>query len=279
MREIQAADIIAAVSRLAIEANTLLGDDVVAALRHALEIEESPAGRDVLGQILENARLAREEHLPLCQDTGLAVVFADIGQEVRLLGGDFRAAVDEGVRRGYREGYLRASVCDPFSRKNTGDNTPAVIHTRIVEGDRLKLTFVAKGGGSENMSRVRMLAPAAGLHGVEEFVVRRVAELGSNPCPPTIIGVGVGGTFEKCALLAKRALLRPVGQPNPEPRLAAIERGLLERINRLGVGPQGLGGRVTSLAVHLEVAPCHIASLPVAVNVQCHSARHKTAVL
>jgi fumarate hydratase subunit alpha len=279
MREIAAADITATVSRLAIAANTELGEDVLAALERALEVEESGAGREVLGQLLENARIAREKRLPLCQDTGFALVFAEVGQEVRLTGGDFQEAVQEGVRRGYREGYLRSSVCDPFSRKNTGDNTPAVIHTAIVPGDRLKLTFVAKGGGSENMSRVTMLAPAAGLAGIEDFVVGRVAESGSNPCPPTIIGVGVGGTFEMCALLAKRALLRRVGEPNPEPRLAAIERGMLSRINCLGIGPQGLGGRVTSLAVHLEVMPCHIASLPVAVNVQCHSARHKSAVL
>jgi fumarate hydratase subunit alpha len=279
MREIAATQITAAISRLAVEANTVLGEDVLAALRRALEAEESEAGRDVLRQILDNARLAREQRLPLCQDTGFALVFAEVGQEVRLTGGGFNEAINEGVRRGYREGYLRSSVCDPFTRKNTGDNTPAVIHCEIVPGDRLKLTFVAKGGGSENMSRVTMLAPAAGLAGVEEFVVKRVEESGSNPCPPTIIGVGVGGTFEKCALLAKRALLREVGAANPDPRLAAIEAGLLARINCLGIGPQGLGGRITSLAVHLEVMPCHIASLPVAVNVQCHSARHKSVVL
>lgn len=279
MREIAAADISATVARLAVEANTQLGEDVLAALGRALEEEESPAGREVLGQLLENARIAREQRLPLCQDTGFALVFAEVGQEVRIVGGGFREAINEGVRRGYRDGYLRSSVCDPFSRQNTGDNTPAVIHTELVPGDSLKLTFVAKGGGSENMSRVTMLAPAAGLAGIEDFVVGRVAESGSNPCPPTIIGVGVGGTFEMCALLAKRALLRPVGQPNPEARLAAIEREMLERINNLGIGPQGLGGRVTSLAVHLEVMPCHIASLPVAVNVQCHSARHKSARL
>jgi fumarate hydratase subunit alpha len=279
MREIAATDITAAVSRLAIEANTVLGEDVLAALRGALEREESEAGREVLRQLLENARIAREQRLPLCQDTGFAVVFAEVGQEVRVTGGAFNEAIHEGVRRGYREGYLRASVCDPFSRRNTGDNTPAVIHTELKAGDSLKLTFVAKGGGSENMSRVTMLAPAAGLAGVEDFVVRRVEESGSNPCPPTIIGVGVGGTFERCALLAKKALLREVGRANPDPGLAAIERGLLERINNLGIGPQGLGGRITALAVHLEFMPCHIASLPVAVNVQCHSARHKSAVL
>ncbi len=279
MREIAATQITAAISRLAVEANTVLGEDVLAALRRALEAEESEAGRDVLRQILDNARLAREQRLPLCQDTGFALVFAEVGQEVRLTGGGFNEAINEGVRRGYREGYLRSSVCDPFTRKNTGDNTPAVIHCELVPGDRLKLTFVAKGGGSENMSRVTMLAPAAGLAGVEEFVVKRVEESGSNPCPPTIIGVGVGGTFEKCALLAKKALLREVGAPNPDPRLAAVEAGLLARINCLGIGPQGLGGRITSLAVHLEVMPCHIASLPVAVNVQCHSARHKSVVL
>jgi fumarate hydratase subunit alpha len=279
MREIDAADITAAVSRLAVEANTVLGDDVLAALRRALEAEESEAGREVLRQLLDNARIAREEHLPLCQDTGFAVIFAQVGQDLRISGGGFREAVNEGVRRGYREGYLRCSVCDPFTRKNTGDNTPAVIHTELVPGDSLRLTFVAKGGGSENMSRVMMFPPSAGLVGVEDFVVSRVEESGANPCPPTIVGVGVGGTFEQCALLAKKALLREVGAANPEPRLADIERQLLARINDLGIGPQGLGGRITSLAVHLEAMPCHIASLPVAVNIQCHSARHKTAVL
>jgi len=279
MREIAAADIVAAVSRLAIEANTVLGDDVLAALRQALQAEEAEAGRRVILQFLENARIAREGGLSLCQDAGFALVFAQIGQDVRVCGGDFSEAINEGVRRGYREGYLRASICDPVSRRNTGDNTPAVIHTEIVSGRALKLTFVAKGGGSENMSRVTMLPPAAGLAGVEDYVVRRVQESGANPCPPTIVGVGLGGTLERCALLAKKALLREVGAPNLDPRLAQLEGRMLERINRLGIGPQGLGGRITSLAVHVEMMPCHIASLPVAVNIQCHSARHKTAVL
>ncbi|MFH0809019.1 MAG: fumarate hydratase [Pseudomonadota bacterium] len=279
MREIATADITAAVSRLAVEANRVLGDDVLGALSSALGLEESDAGRDVLQQLLDNARIAREQGLPLCQDTGFAIVFAEVGQEARIIGGGLAEAINEGVRRGYREGYLRTSICDPLTRKNTGDNTPAVIHTEIVPGDGLKLTFVAKGGGSENMSRVTMLAPAAGLAGIEDFVVRRVEESGSNPCPPIIVGVGVGGTFEKCALLAKKALLREVGSPHPEARLAEIERRLLARINNLGIGPQGLGGRMTALAVQLEMMPCHIASLPVAVNIQCHSARHKSIIL
>jgi fumarate hydratase subunit alpha len=279
MREIAAQTIVETIGRLAQEANTVLGADMLSALERALEAEESPAGREVLRQLLENARIAREERLPLCQDTGFAVIFAELGQEVRVTGSGFAEAVNEGVRKGYREGYLRKSVCHPFTRKNTGDNTPAVIHTEIVPGDSLKLTFAPKGGGSENMSRVMMLTPAAGVKGVEDYVVQRVAESGANPCPPTVIGVGIGGTFEQCALLAKKALLREVGKPSADPDLAAFESRCLKRINDLGIGPQGLGGRTTSLAVHAEMMPCHIASLPVAVNVQCHSARHKTAVL
>ncbi|RMG97612.1 MAG: fumarate hydratase [Candidatus Dadabacteria bacterium] len=278
MREVPVQQITEAVRRLCVEANTRLGDDVVRAFERFRDAEQSPTGRDVLGQLLENARIARDEGLPLCQDTGFAVVFVDLGQDVHLVGGDLYEAVNEGVRRGYEEGYLRKSiVADPLRRKNTGDNTPAVVHVRIVPGDRVRITFAPKGGGSENMSGIAMLKPADGVEGVKRFVVERVREAGPNPCPPTIVGVGIGGTFEVAALLAKRALLRPVGEPNPDPFYADLEQELLGRINALGIGPAGLGGTTTSLAVHIEAHPCHIASLPVAVNIQCHSARHKEA--
>ncbi len=281
MREIAAGTVTETVARLCMEANYDLGEDVVAALEAALAREESEIGRGILRQILENAAIARQEKIPICQDCGLAVVFLELGQEVHISGGDLYEAVNEGVRRGYREGYLRKSVVsEPFSaRRNTGDNTPAIIHTRIVPGERLRIIVVPKGGGSENMSRLAMLTPAAGRQGIINFVLKTVDEAGANPCPPIIVGVGIGGSFERVAYLAKYALLRPLGTPNPDPELAELERELLERVNRLGIGPQGLGGRVTSLAVHVEAEPCHIASLPAAVNIQCHAARHKEAVL
>jgi fumarate hydratase subunit alpha len=281
VREVQAADITSTVSRLCREANLEVGQDVVQALERAREREESSLGRDVLEQILRNARLAREEGLPLCQDCGTAVVMLELGQDVHVTGGDLYAAVEEGVRQGYEEGYLRKSmVRQPFSaRINTRDNTPAIIYTDIVSGDRLKITVMPKGGGAENMSRLFMLTPAKGREGVIEAVLTTVDEAGSNPCPPIIVGVGIGGTSEKALLLAKKALLRPVGQPNPDPEVAALEEALLERVNALGIGPQGFGGRTTALSVHVETFPSHIASLPVGVNIQCHSARHKEAVL
>lgn len=281
MREIRCQEITEAVARLCIEANYDLGDDVLKALSQARDAEVSPVGREVLDQILENASVAREEEMPLCQDTGLTVVFLEVGQDACIVGGDLYEALHGGVRRGYGEGYLRKSVVDkPFSaRLNTRDNTPAVIHTQIVPGDRLKITVVPKGGGSENMSALGMLKPADGRQGVVDFVVETVKKAGANPCPPTIVGVGVGGTVEKTMWLAKHSLLREVGQPSPDPEVAELERDILERVNKLGIGPQGLGGSTTSLAVHVETYPCHIASLPVAVNIQCHSARHKEAVL
>lgn len=281
MREIGYEEIADAVARLSVEANYYLGEDLLAALRRAKEEEESPLGREILEQILENARVAAEERMPLCQDTGMTVVYLELGQEVHLVGGDLTEAVNEGVRRGYKEGYLRNSVVDrPFSaRMNTKDNTPAVIHTEIVPGDKLKITVLPKGGGSENMSYLKMLSPAAGRQGVIDFVVESVDKSGANPCPPTIVGVGVGGTADKAMDLAKRALLREVGVPSPDPEAAELERDILEAVNGLGIGPQGFGGRVTALAVHVETFPCHIASLPVAVNLQCHSARHKSALL
>lgn len=274
MRIIETRDIIQAVSRAVIEANTQLPPDVQEALEQAIQREESPVGREILSRLLENARIAREERIPICQDTGLVVFFVSWGQEVALVGSGLREALEEGVRKGYKEGYLRKSVSDPFTRQNTGDNTPVVIHLESVPGDGFIIWVVPKGGGSENMSRLYMLPPSEGWDGLKRRVVDTVREAGPNPCPPTIVGVGIGGNFEQCALLAKKALLRPIGTPNPDPELRPMEEELLEAVNRTGVGPQGLGGRITSLAVHLMVEPCHIASLPVAVNLQCHASRH-----
>jgi fumarate hydratase subunit alpha len=279
MREISTKEIIKVVRDLCIDANYNLGDDVLYAFNQAIEKEESGTGREVLRELVENARIAREEKVPLCQDCGLAVVFIEIGQDVHITGGDLREAINEGVRQGYTEGYLRKSACNPITRRNTGDNTPAITHLQIVPGNKMKIIFAPKGGGSENMSRVDMLTPAVGIEGIKDFVVKRVKESGSNPCPPTIIGIGVGGTFERSAILAKKALLRNVGDRNPDPELAKIEEEILARINKLGIGPMGYGGDTTSLDVFLEIEPCHIASLPVAVNIQCHAARHKEAVI
>jgi len=279
MREINISQITTAIRDLCIKANTHLGEDVLEAFNKAIELEVSPTGKDILEKLVENARIAREEEIPICQDTGFAVVFVELGQEVHLVGGDLKEAINEGVRQGYQEGYLRKSICHPFTRKNTGDNTPAVIHIDIVPGERVRLIVAPKGGGSENMSRVTMLTPAVGMEGVKDFVVQRVKESGANPCPPIIVGVGIGGTFETAALLAKRALLRPLGSQNPNTELASLEAELYEEINALGIGPQGLGGRITSLAVHVAMMESHIASLPVAVNIQCHAARHKEVEL
>lgn len=279
MREINTSQITTAIRDLCIKANTHLGEDILAAFLKAIDLEVSPTGKDILEKLVENARIAREEEIPICQDTGFAVVFVELGQEVHLVGGDLKEAINEGVRQGYQEGYLRKSICHPFTRKNTGDNTPAVIHLDIVPGERVRLIVAPKGGGSENMSRVTMLTPAVGMEGVKDFVVQRVKESGANPCPPIIVGVGIGGTFETAALLAKRALLRPLGSQNPNTELASLEAELYEEINALGIGPQGLGGRITSLAVHVAMMESHIASLPVAVNIQCHAARHKEVEL
>ena len=279
MREISAAAVTSAVRGLFIDANQRLGDDILAKFESCLRQETSGIARGVLEELRENAAIAREEGSPICQDTGLAVLFVEIGQDLHVSGGDLRAAINEGVRQGYAEGYLRKSACDPFSRANTGDNTPAVIHYDIVPGDRMRIIAMPKGGGAENMSRVEMLTPAAGLQGVEDLVVETVERAGANPCPPTIIGVGVGGTIERSAILAKRALLRKMGERNPDPEIAEIEKRLLERVNALGIGPMAYGGDTTSLDVFMEVEPCHIASLPVTVNIQCHAARHKEAVL
>ena len=279
IREISSEKIIEVVRDLCIDANYNLGDNVLRAFDKAIEAEESAPGREVLKELKENARIAREEKAPICQDCGLAVVFIDIGQDVHVTGGDLKEAINEGVRQGYKDGYLRKSACHPLTRKNTGDNTPAIIHIQIVPGDTIKIIFAPKGGGAENMSRVTMLTPAVGIEGVKDFVVNRVKESGSNPCPPTVIGVGVGGTFERSAILAKKAILRDIGNRNPDPELATIEEEILTRINRLGIGPMGYGGNTTSLDVFLEIEPCHIASLPVAVNIQCHAGRHKEAII
>lgn len=279
MREIQAEQIVQAVRDLFIDANCNLGDDVLAAFDRAIEKDEAPVAREVIRELKENARIARDEQSAICQDTGIAVLFVEVGQDAHVVGGDLKAAINEGVRKGYGEGYLRKSACHPFTRANTKDNTPAVIHFDIVPGDRIRIVAVPKGGGAENMSRVDMLAPSAGLEGIKDFVVKRIESSGSNPCPPTVVGVGIGGTFERSAVLAKRALMRKIGERNADPELAKIEVEVLERINKLGIGPMGYGGNTTSLDVFFEVEPCHIASLPVAVNVQCHAARHKETVL
>jgi fumarate hydratase subunit alpha len=281
VKEIHASEIAETVARLCIESNYYLGEDVLDNLGKYREAEISPVGREVLDQILENAKIAREQQMPLCQDTGLTVVFLEVGQEVHVVGGGLNEAIFEGVRRGYQDGYLRKSmVARPFSaRINTKDNTPPVIHIDIVPGDGLRIIVAPKGGGSENMSQLGMLKPADGRAGVISFVVEAVRRAGANPCPPIVVGVGVGGSAEKCVWLAKHSLLRELGQPNPDAELAELEAEILERVNRIGIGPQGYGGSTTALAVHVETFPCHIASMPVAVNMQCHSARHKEAVL
>ena len=279
MKQIPCTEITECVRKMCLEANFDLGEDVLQAFRRAQETEESPIGGEIMGMLLENARIAKDETIPMCQDTGFAVFFVELGDDVRVTGGNLIEAINEGVRRGYQEGYLRKSICNPFTRKNTGDNTPAIVHVELVPGDRLKIVFAPKGGGSENMSRVTMLRPSDGKKGIKDFVVTRVKESGANPCPPTIVGVGIGGTFEKAAWLAKKALLRPLGSAHPDREVAAFEQEIFTAINNLGIGPQGFGGRTTSLAVHIEMHPCHIASLPVAVNINCHAHRHKEIVL
>jgi len=279
MKEIDVTRVTETVERLCIEANTDLGEDVENAFRTMAETEVSPTGKEVLGLLLENAAIARREKMPICQDTGLAVVFMEIGQDVHFTNGDLEAAIHEGVRRGYKKGYLRKSTCHPFTRKNIGDNTPAIIHYMVVPGDNVSITIEPKGGGSENMSRVVMLTPSEGIEGIKAYVIQRVKESGPNPCPPIVVGVGIGGTFERAAFLAKKATLRPIGTKNPDSELEALEREIHEAVNKLGIGPAGLGGKTTALAVHIEMMPCHIASLPLAVNIQCHAGRHKEATL
>ncbi len=279
MREIPAQQIIDTVAELCIAANRYLPGDVKRAFDACAAAEDSPAAKEIFRQLKENYELAEETGLPLCQDTGLAVLFVDVGDDVRVTGMNLREAINEGVRKGYKDGFLRKSSCDPMTRKNMGDNTPAIVHFDLVPGDKLKISFMAKGGGSENMSRVTMLAPAQGWEGIKKFVVQRVAEAGPNPCPPTILGIGIGGTFEYAPILAKKALLRGLDEPNPDPKIAAMEQELLTLVNKLGIGPMGLGGKTTCLGVKIEMRPCHLASLPLAVNVQCHSSRHKEVLI
>ncbi|MBI4180751.1 MAG: fumarate hydratase [Chloroflexi bacterium] len=281
MRNINTRKVTKAVSQLFQEANFSLPEDVMAALKRGRQNEDSPLAQQTLGKILDNAKIAAQEQIAICQDCGVAVVYLEIGQDVHITGGDLYEAVNDGVRQGYKKGYLRKSiVSQPFSaRVNTKDNTPAVIHTEIIPGDKLKITAMPKGGGSENMTRLFMLTPAQGRQGVLKSVVQAVDEAGSNPCPPVIVGVGIGGTAEKAMSLAKKALLRRVGENNPDAENAKLEKELLGRINALGIGPEGFGGRTTALSVHVETFPTHIASLPVAVNLQCHAARTKEVIL
>jgi len=281
VRNVDAQEVTKAVTRLCQEANFFLPEDVLNALKQGRQTEESPLAQQTLDQILDNAKLAQEEEMAICQDCGVAVVYLEIGQDIHITGGDLYEAVNEGVRQGYDKGYLRKSMVEhPFSsRVNTKDNTPAVIHTDIVPGDKVKIIVMPKGGGSENMTRLFMLTPARGRQGIIDCVVQAVDEASSNPCPPVIVGVGIGGTAEKAMALAKKSLLRRVGETNPDTEVAELEKELLQRINSLGIGPQGFGGRTTALAVHVETFPAHIASLPMAVNLQCHAARHKQTIL
>ena len=279
MREIHVEEIRDNVAQICVDAAYNLSEDVLTAFDRAIETETSPAAREIIELLKENARIAKDEHIPICQDTGIAIFFVEIGQDLRIKNGFIVDAINEGVRKGYKEGYLRKSVVDPITRKNTGDNTPAIVYTELVPGDKLKISFMPKGAGSENMSVIRMLRPTDGVEGIRNFVLECVQKAGANPCPPVVIGVGIGGSFEKAALLAKKALLRPVGSPNPKLELASLEETLLKTVNKTGIGPEGFGGKVTAMAVHVESFPCHIASLPVAVNINCHAARHKTIIL
>ena len=279
MRELNVKHIEDTIYALFMSACCEIGEDVLSLLEKNLQTEESPFGREVLRQLIENDRLAAQRKMPICQDTDMAVIFMDVGQDVHLTGGDVNEAIENGVRRAYRDGCFRASVLSPLTRINTKDNTPAIVHTRIVPGERVTLTAAPKGFGSENMSRLWMLTPSQGVEGVKNAIVETVRLAGGNPCPPVVVGVGIGGTAERAMLMAKHSLTRECGVPSDDPMLADMERELLERINNLGIGPQGLGGRTTALAVHIEQMPTHIAGLPVAVNMQCHAARHKTAVI
>lgn len=281
MRRVHFNDIVDKIRDMCMDANYNLSADVTAAYEKAIEKEKSPLGQEVLRQIMQNSEIAAKESVPLCQDTGLAVFFIEFGQDVSIAGGLLNDAINEGVRQGYSKGYLRKSVVEEpiFNRRNTTDNTPAIIHTEIVAGENISIKLDIAGGGCENMASLKMLRPADGIEGVKQFVVDSVRNAGANPCPPVVVGVGIGGDFEKAAMIAKKALLRPVGQPNARMDVASLEEDLLKKINQTGIGPVGLGGTTTALAVHVEVHPCHIASLPVAVNIGCHSSRHKSIVI
>jgi len=280
MRQLPVEQITEAVERLCITACNHLPRDVKCAIETSRIREDGPIAQKMLDQIIENYRVAQQENVPICQDTGMACVFLEIGQDVHLTGGDLTEAVNEGVRRGYANGYLRKSVvADPIRRGNTGDNTPAMLYTEIVPGEQVKITVGPKGFGSENMSMIRMFKPSAGLQGIMDFILEAVETAGPNPCPPIVVGVGIGGTFDKAALLAKKALMRPLDVPNADPFYAELEAQMLDRINNLGIGPQGFGGRTTALAVNIETLPTHIAGMPCAVNINCHATRHQTEVL
>ena len=280
MREISVTQITDAVERLCIDANTHLPGDVKCAIARCRACEDGSIAQGVLDKIIENYEIADSENVPICQDTGMACVFLEIGQDVHLVGGDLAQAVDEGVRRGYDKGYLRKSVvADPVRRGNTGDNTPAMLYTEIVPGEQVKITVAPKGFGSENMSAIRMFKPSAGLQGIKDFILETVENAGPNPCPPMVVGVGIGGTFDKAALLAKKALMRPLDVRNPDPYYAQLETEMLEKVNALGIGPQGFGGRTTAIGLNIETMPTHIAGMPCAININCHVTRHKTEVL
>ena len=280
MREINVQQITDVVEKLCIEANTYLPSDVKCAIKTCRACEDGEIAKGVLDNIIENFEIADTENVPICQDTGMACVFLEIGQDVHFVGGDLTDAINEGVRRGYTNGYLRKSVvADPVRRGNTGDNTPAMIYTEIVPGDKLKITLGPKGFGSENMSAIRMFKPSAGLQGIKDFILETVETAGPNPCPPIVIGVGIGGTFDKAALLAKKAIMRPLDTHHPDPFYAELEDEMLEKVNQLGIGPQGFGGKTTAIGLNIETLPTHIAGMPCAININCHVTRHKTEVI
>lgn len=280
IREINVSEIIYNVAKLCQEANFDLGDDILNSLNFALEKETSEIAKDVLRQIIDNAEIAKSEKIPICQDCGIAVLFVYLGQNIHIIGGDINDAINEGVRIGYLDGYLRKSIVkDPLIRINTGDNTPAIVHYRIVPGNKLRIAFMPKGAGSENVSALKILNPSDGIEGIKKFVIKCVEDAGPNPCPPISVGIGIGGTFEKAAIMAKEVLLRPIGQKNPDKHIALLETELLEKINSLGIGPSGYGGVTTALTVNIETYACHIGSLPIAVNINCHAARHKEVLI
>ena len=280
MRTVNVEEISKNIKEMCIEANHFLSKDMDIAMKNAVSTEKSPLGKKILSQLQDNLKIAGEDMIPICQDTGMAVVFLEIGQDVHFEGGDLEDAVNEGIRRGYVDGYLRKSVVkDPVRRGNTGDNTPAMLYTEIVPGEQIKVTVGPKGFGSENMSMIRMFKPSAGLQGIKDFILEVVETAGPNPCPPMVVGVGIGGTFDKCALLAKKALMRPIDSENPDPFYADLEKEMLEKVNKLGIGPQGFGGKTTAIGLNIETMPTHIAGMPCAVNINCHVTRHKTEVI
>lgn len=280
MRSVDVSIVTKNIKEMCIQANHFLSEDMDIAMKNAVETEKAPLGKQILTQLQENLKIAGEDMIPICQDTGMAVVFIEVGQEVHFEGGSLTDAINEGVRQGYVEGYLRKSVVgDPIIRENTKDNTPAVIHYNIVPGDKVKIKVAPKGFGSENMSQIRMFKPSAGLQGIKDFILEVVETAGPNPCPPMVVGVGIGGTFDKAALLAKKALMRPVDSANPDPFYADLEKEMLEKVNKLGIGPQGFGGKTTAIGLNIETMPTHIAGMPCAVNINCHVTRHKSEVI